>query len=78
MAVISTEKGDSLTLEIDNGEFTALKKCIEQWGFLDYPSFLRFAISIIGDTEDKSIWIKSKGNLQPVFPAKPLLKNNGA
>ena len=77
MTVTSNEDQGVLTLTVNNGELDVLKKCVDKWGFKDYPSFLRFAISIIGDADDKTVWIKSKGVAQPVFPARNYLKDSG-
>lgn len=78
MGVTSKDEQGKLTLEISNGELETLRKCVDKWGFIDYPSFLRFAISIIGDADDKTVWIKSKGVAQAVIPAKNYLKDSGA
>ncbi|HDV5783367.1 TPA: hypothetical protein RJD83_000279 [Legionella pneumophila] len=74
MAVKSQEKEDKLILEIDNGDLSKLNDVMEKWGFKDYQSFMRFAVSILLLNEEKSVGIKLDGLKQDIAPASDLLK----
>jgi len=73
MAIKSTVEKKKITLEIDNGDLEKLNQCMANWKFKDYQSFLRFAMSQLILTEDKSLWIKSEGKMQQIAPAKEYL-----
>lgn len=77
MAIKSRHDGEKLILEIDNGDLEKLEQCMNIYSFKDHQSFLRFAMSIMIVTEDKSLWIKSDGKAQQIAPAKEYVKGNG-
>lgn len=76
MAVISTKKDNKLVLEIDNGDLTKMEEVLRKWNFKDEQSFLRFSVSILLETEGKSLWIKANGEPTSVIPAQHSLKEN--
>lgn len=75
MATISKREGDKLTLDIDNGDLKKLDQVMTKWAFKDYQSFLRFAISTLLLSEEKSISIKMDGKTQDIVPASDLIKD---
>lgn len=78
--IISNKDGEDagkLTLEIDNGDLAKLNKVISTWGFRDYQSFLRFAVSIMLITEDKFLAIQADGEKKSIKPAADYLKEQG-
>lgn len=75
MAIKSTTEPNKITLEIDNGDKDKLTQCMDKWLFKDHQSMVRFAISILLVTEDKNLWIKTDGKVQPITPAKEYLKD---
>lgn len=77
MAIRSKQEADKLVLEIDNGDQDKLGQCMEKWSFKDHQSLLRFAMSILLVTEERSLWIKTEGRQQAIAPAKEYLKDSG-
>lgn len=75
MAVKSKKEGNKLILEIDNGDLVKLDEVMEKWSFKDYQSLLRFSISVLILSENKSISIKLEGRQQDITPASDLLKD---
>lgn len=73
MAIKSKIEKKKIILEIDNGDVEKLNQCMANWKFKDHQSFLRFAMSQLIVTEDKSLWIKSEGKMQQIAPAKEYL-----
>lgn len=74
MAVKAQEKDKKLMLDIDNGDLSKLNEVMDKWGFKDYQSFMRFAVSILLLNEEKSIGIKLDGIKQDITPSSDLLK----
>jgi len=74
MAVKSTQQGEKLLLEIDNGDLSKLNDVINKWGFKDYQSFLRFSISIMLVTEEKFLSIKVDHEEKVIKPSADFLK----
>lgn len=75
MPVLSKKADDKLILEIDNGDRTKLEEVIQKWNFKDEQAFWRFSLSILLETEDKELWIKSNGQLIPIAPAQHSIKS---
>jgi len=73
MSIKSKIDKKKLILEIDNGDLEKLNQCMANWKFKDHQSFLRFAMSQLIVTEDKSLWIKSGGKMQQIAPAAEYL-----
>ena len=73
MSIKSKTEKKKIILEIDNGDLEKLTQCMANWKFKDHQSFLRFAMSLLIVTEDKSLWIKSDGKTQQIAPAKEYL-----
>lgn len=69
MSVKATEKDNELLLKIDNGDLTKMKEVLERWKFKDEQAFLRFTVSLLIETEDKALWMKSNGEPIKVEPA---------
>ena len=59
MAVIPNRKDGKLFLEIDNGDLDKMEEVLKKWNFKDEQSFWRFSLSILIETEDKALWIKT-------------------
>lgn len=76
MAVTPTRKNGKLILEIDNGDLEKMEEVLKRWNFKDEQAFWRFSISLLIETEDKEIWIKTNGELTPIAPAKHSIKGN--
>lgn len=60
-------------IEIYNGDWNALKKLTEKWGFKDEVSALRFAIAVLTEAEDGTLQIGDN----TISPTKGLLKDAG-
>ena len=75
MAVKSIKEGNILKLEIDNGDLEKLDQVADKWRFKDYQSLLRFAISILILSEEKSVTIKKDGVQKNLIPAADLIKD---
>ena len=74
MAVTPKKLENKLILEIDNGDLTKLEEVIRRWNFKDEQSLLRFSVSLLLETEDKELWMKSEGRPIPIAPAKHSVK----
>jgi len=74
MAVKSKREGGKLFLEIDNGDLTKMDEALQKWDLKDEQAFWRFSVSVLLEAEDKSLWIKSDGDLIPIAPAKHSIK----
>ena len=75
MAVIPNRKDGKLFLEIDNGDLDKMEEVLTKWNFKDEQSFWRFSLSILIETEDKALWIKTNGEPTPVAPARHSIKS---
>lgn len=76
MSVISTRKDGKLILEIDNGDLIKMDDVLKLWNLKDEQAFWRFTVSLLIETEDKTLWIKSNGNPVPIAPAKHSIKDS--
>ncbi len=75
MAIRDTIQDDEkLHLIIDNGDLDKLDQALDKWSFKDYQSLIRFSVSLLLLTEDKSISIKMKGSQTEIRPAQELIK----
>lgn len=68
------EEGEKLHLIIDNGDLDKLDQALNKWSFKDYQSLIRFSVSLLLITEDKSISIKMKGLQKEVQPVADLIR----
>lgn len=75
MSVKSKKYKDKLTLEIDNGDLLKMEEVLRRWNFKDEQSFWRFSISLLLQTEDKALWIKSNGSPIAIAPATHSIKD---
>lgn len=75
MAVKSTQDGDKIILELDNGDAVKLEEVMKKWSFKDHQSFLRFAMSLHLVNEGRSFSITQKGVPSAVEPVAELLKS---
>jgi hypothetical protein len=73
MAIRDAVQDEKLHLIIDNGDLDKLDLVLDKWSFKDYQSLIRFSVSLLLLTEDKSISIKMKGLQKEVQPAADLL-----
>jgi len=78
MAIKAEKKGDSLLLEINNGELNKLRETLEKWEFRDYSSLLSFMISLVVLNESKSFKILLDGIQQDIAPSPDLLLKQDA
>ena len=76
MAVISTKEENKLILELSNGDLVNLKDVLRRWNFKDEQSLLRFLLSILMETQDKELWIKSDDELIAIAPVEHSLNPN--
>ena len=80
MAVTATDilldtNEPAVQLVINNGDLEKINQVIKDWNFRDYQSFIRFAVSIMLDTEDKFLAIKKNTTLTPVRPSDALVNS---
>jgi len=76
MSVKSRVENDKLILELDNGDKTKMQEVLKRWNFKDEQSFLRFSVSLLLETEDKALWMKTNGETVSIAPAKHSIKDN--
>ena len=69
MAVNAAKENNKLKLELDNGDLVRFEEVIKAWNFKNEQAFLRFVVSLLIETEDKSLWMKSNGEITKVEPA---------
>ena len=75
MAVKSEEKDNNLILTLDNGDKEKFQQLLGEWNFKDSQSLLRFAMSVMLETTDKTLTItKTDGDVK-VVPADDFLNN---
>ena len=74
MAVISSEKDNRLTLEIDNGDYQEFIKVMKKWSFKDHQSLMRFAVSLLVLNENNFFAVKIKDEDRFIVPAEDLLE----
>lgn len=74
MSVKSFETKEKLTLELDNGDRTKLEQAFTEWNFKDYQSFLRFVVSAMLLTTDKSLTITTDNGNEKIVPRDDVLK----
>lgn len=74
--IVRCESTVHLVVEFpDNGDFLNFKKVIADWNFKDEQSLIRFVLSIMIESEDKSrIGILKEGEITEFSPADSLLK----
>ena len=75
MAVHSKIETDKIVLEIDNGDKQKIDLLMTRWGFNDYQSFLRFASSVLIDTQGNFVYLHGESGPVRVSPAAHLLKD---
>jgi len=64
-----------LSLVINNGDLVALKTVVQELGFKDEPSVLRFALAVLTRSATRSISIVEKdGKTVSLTPSANLLK----
>ncbi len=76
MSVQTKEAGNKLILELDNGDKTKIEEALKKWNFKDMQSLLRFSVSVLLETEDKALWIKSNGESTLIAPAKNSIRGD--
>lgn len=64
----------ALQLTINNGDLEKITQVVSDWNFRDYQSFIRFAVSIMLVTINKSITIQTETGATAVVPNPNLLK----
>ena len=74
MAVKSEEKGNDLILTLDNGDKEKFQQLLDEWNFKDSQSLLRFAMSVMLETTDKTLTITRQNRDVKVVPADIFLK----
>ncbi len=75
MAVVKKQENDKLVLEIDGDDKQKIDDVMTKWKFKDHQSFLRFISSILLDTQDNSMYLKTDSGIVKVSPATHLLKD---
>lgn len=76
MSVQTKEAENKLILELDNGDKTKIEEALKKWNFKDMQSLLRFSVSVLLETEDKALWIKSNGESTLIAPAKHSIRGD--
>lgn len=76
MAVVATQEGKKLKLELDNGDLIKFQQVIKEWNFRNEQAFLRFVVSLLIETEGKELWMKSNGEITKVAPADHSIEKN--
>ena len=75
MAVTIKEKNDKeLILKIDNGDLFNMQEVIKRWNLKDEQALWRFCLSFLLATDDRTLWIKEKGEAIRVTPAEHNIK----
>ena len=74
MAVKSEEKGNDLILTLDKGDKEKFQQLLDEWNFKDSQSLLRFAMSVMLETTDKTLTITRQNRDVKVVPADIFLK----
>ena len=74
--MISVEKdsADEMVLKFTNGDIEKFKEVIALYNFVDAQALIRFALSIMLITEEKTIKIKKDGMIINVEPADHSVK----
>jgi hypothetical protein len=75
MAVEASRENDTLILKIDSFDLKKMDEAIKLWNFKDEQSFLRFTVSLLIVTENKSLWMQEYGHQLQIIPAKHSLKS---
>ncbi len=74
MSVKSTEDRNKLILEFDNGDKDKFKQILTNWNFKDEQSLLRFVMSAMLDTIDKTLTITTDSGDKKIAPIDEFLK----
>jgi len=75
MSVQSRIENNRIILEIDNGDKETIDSLMRKWNFSDHQSFLRFASSVLLDTNGTFIYLQGDSGPVRVSPAAHLLRN---
>lgn len=73
----NTSTGEQLNLEINNGDFEALRTTTQRLGFRNEESMLRFMLAILSKSATRSITITDQnGTKVSLNPSDDLINNN--
>ena len=74
--MISSKKDtDKLILEFTNGDIEKYNAVMDKFQFKDAQAFIRFASSVLLETDDNVVGIIKNGAIQAVSPQKDLINN---
>lgn len=65
---------EKLFLELDNGDKKKFQQLLNDWNFKDEQALLRFAMSVMLETTDKTLTITKENGDIKVVPADDYLK----
>ena len=68
-------KDGELLLRLTHGDATKFNEAMNEWGFKDEQSLLRFVVSCLKSSEEHLLAYKKNGGLVQVVPAEELLNN---
>ena len=71
---IKSESNDKLILEFNNGDKEKFEQLLSDWNFKDEQSLLRFAMSVMLLTKDKTLTITTEEGNEKVAPKEDSLK----
>lgn len=74
---IKKQSGDSekIILEVNNGDYQALQDLVNEWKFADESSALRFALAVLVQAKNKTVFIDDdSGKKTALSPGESLLK----
>ena len=69
------DKDGKLLLEFENGDKEKFLQIMSDWNFVDEQSFLRFAMSAMILTTDKTLTITTENGNEKIAPKDSSLKN---
>lgn len=73
MALKASDDNGELTLTLDKGDREKLNQSLHEWGFKDYQSLIRFVVSVLLVSEDKTLWITKNSLPSHIRPASHLV-----
>lgn len=80
MAIAKKSSDDKkIVVEIDNGDFQALKEIKREWGFSNETNVLRFGLAVLSKAKGQTVFIiEEDGTKSPLSPADSLLNKSGS
>ena len=70
----TSSDGEFLILQFDNGDKIKFQQLMQDWNFKDEQSILRFAMSAMLETKDKTLTITTDSGDEKIRPVDEFLK----